>query len=191
MELSIIYFANWKLYGGNFRSIAHYATTTDTSLREHCRTQLWINATWTGRDMRNSETRRSESERDPVHVRATTRVPYAVGFMSTYLLPRCRASAVLSCRRERDCINAKRAGRKISTHGWSFVVNESLFIGIGTQVPATRPRACVRAWVRESVRAYVPERLVDGRKVDIFFKHICVVLNDFHGSRFGKYTNCC
>jgi len=47
--LSIIYLSNWKLCESDFRSIAHYMWQQLTYLSENvARTQLWINATWTG-----------------------------------------------------------------------------------------------------------------------------------------------
>lgn len=109
--------------------------------------------------------RRCESERDPgSRTRHYTRIIRGWIYVNVSITHMQSIGGSLPSRRESDCINAKRAGRKISTHGWPSVVNESLFIGIGTQVSATRPRTCVR----EGTRAYVPERLADGRKVNVF-----------------------
>lgn len=135
MGLSIIYLSNWKLCGGNFRSIAHY-TWQQLTHPSVARIQLWINATWTGRDTR--EIRRDGggggwSAYAPLRAYTRGRI-YVNVFISRIDEPRPSARKremqphVAQCRRTNP--RCERA------------------LKIGTQVPATRPRTCVRAYVR-------------------------------------------
>lgn len=114
--------------GGNFRSIAHYMWQQLTHLCENvARTQLGINATWTGR---TGEARA-----------AGTYAPLHTCMYSGRIYVNVSISHATSAR-ERDCVSAKRS----HTRNLDPVARCERVLIIGTQVPATRPRTCVRAW---------------------------------------------
>lgn len=104
---------------------------------------------------RRGEARERQREWDPVHVRASTRTSYAVGFTSTYLLPTCGASAVLSCRRERVCINAKRSPESRRTVDPPLCERIFIYRNRNAGTSATRSRAHARAYVRVCLAAWL------------------------------------
>jgi len=175
MGLSIIYLSNWKLCGGNFRSIVHYMWQQLTHLCENiARTQLWINATWTGRDMRD----RDASE-GLVHTRRYTRI-YAVGFMSTYLLAmqHRRTSPVGTKARLRETQPYAKSWCTAGFSLWTSFYNRNA----GTGHAPTHVRACVPTCARGRLAA-------DGWRWTLF-EHVHVILRRFprrKRSRPGKY----
>lgn len=110
--------------------------------------KLWINATWRGIETaRNAEKRRANGIMY-MFIRDYSRIIRGWIYVNVYLLPTMRSidGPLLSARLH-----------KREAQPWRTVdppvVNESLFIGIGTQVSRAHARACVRACVRECVCA--------------------------------------